>query len=411
MNDKTFYICHYCNDYKTIKKHDMKKHLIRKKKCIMFSSLYDFEKASQLSLCKTYTFLFETDKLEKKDYAFIISNYTNIHNEITENYTDNNIIFENNSKKYLKKNDNEILNKKIDSIEKEDYDDNEILSLNNFICPMCNTKYSSKHNLLKHWDNKSLCEQKRKYNLFLKERENIENFTKNNLILSENNENKNLINSGFINNGVINNIQNIQNNNNNSNFNIKVNDFMNDKYDLTHISDDFYKQKDFFIFNKFLEEIMLNKNNHNIYFIDNNTNAVVYTENELNKVSSEKVGYIVLEKVEQAFSELYYMQDDESKKYYDFINSYYRILKGQYRSDTIYKIYNVDDKKFEYTSNSNLNRARDKHLGKLISVINKYHSQTKQNLSKYNDTNEILTIEPNIENFISKRCRYKDLKS
>jgi hypothetical protein len=46
------------------------------------------------------------------------------------------------------------------------------------------------------------------------------------------------------------------------------------------------------------------------------------TENDLNKVSSEKIGYIILEKIEQAFLQLYYKQNDEVRQYYDFIHKY-----------------------------------------------------------------------------------------
>jgi hypothetical protein len=405
MNKNIFHICNHCVDYKTIYKSDMKKHLTKKNKCKSYSEKYTFEEAFDISMCRTYTFLFNTDNLSIKDYAFIIYNYTNINNYINEDFTNNDLIIKNNELicdnliKYTNKSENE----------------NNTDNKPKFICPNCNKEYTSKQNLLKHYDNKSLCIQNQKYNAILQQAIEKQKINETNITNNQNNiTNQNVTNNNMINNGsIINNIQNNNNNNSNtSNFNIQVNDFMNDKYDITHIGDDYYEKKDFFIFDKFLEQIMLNKNNHNIYFVDNNNNAIIYTENELNKMSSEKVGYVVLEKIEQAFSELYYKQDEDARKYYEFINSYYRILKGQYRSDTIYKIYDVDERQFKYTSNSRLNRSRDKNLGKIITTINKHHSETKNNLSKCNDNNlEILTIEPNIENFISRRCRYKDLKS
>ncbi len=416
MNKNTFYICHHCIDYKSIYKTDVKKHLTKKNKCKSYSEKYSFEEALDLSIIRKYTFLFDYRNLEQKDYAFIIHNYTNIDNKINEDFTNTDLINENNNSKVLSKiciNNNFDLNNNQISIINENNDLNKELIENKekqkFVCYNCLTEYASKRSLLKHQDNKSLCEYKKKYNLYLQKSEEIKELNNQNNITNQNVTNNNMINNG----NIINNIQNNNNNNSNtSNFNIQVNDFMNDKYDITHIGDDYYEKKDFFIFDKFLEQIMLNKNNHNIYFVDNNNNAIIYTEKELNKVSSEKVGYVVLEKIEQAFSELYYKQDEDARKYYDFINSYYRILKGQYRSDTIYKIYDVDEKQFKYTSNSRLNRSRDKNLGKIITTINKHHSETKNNLSKCNDNNlEILTIEPNIENFISRRCRYKDLKS
>ncbi len=389
--NNTFYICNYCVEYKTNYKGDIKKHFTKKNKCKSYLEKYSFEEAFNISVIRRYTFTFDTSNLCKKDYAFIINNYINIDNYISEDFTNTNLILENNNQEYKIKNNMELIN-----IE-EDGEDNK------FICYDCLTEYSSKRYLLNHMENKSLCEYKRKYNLYLKKAEEEK-------INKINNKQNILINNGNI---INNNFQNnVQNNGDNGNLKIVVNDFMNEKYDLTHISDDFYKQKDFFTFNKFFEQIMLNKKNHNIYFIDNNNSAIIYTEDELNKVSSEKIGYIILEKIEQAFNQMYYKQDDEAKEYYKFIHKYYHVIKGQYKHDTIYKIYDIDEMQFKYTTNSRCNRARDKNLGKIINIVNKYHSDTKNNLSKINNNNqEILTIEPNIESFVSRRTRYKDLKS
>jgi hypothetical protein len=420
MNKNTFYICSHCVDYKTQFKADIKKHLTKKKKCISFSEKYSFEEAYDLSLVKKYTFLFNYSNLEKKDYGFIVYNYTNIENQINEDFTNIDLITQNNNQKILSKiekcKNNEIIeNNQI--IENSGITENNKINQNEekqkYICYDCLTEYSSKRSLLKHLDNKSLCEYKKKYNEYLKKVE----------IEKNNNQLENIKNDDLLNNSgnIFNNIQNInnniQNNNNNnnnnntSNLHIKVNDFMNDRYDITHISDDFYKRKDFFLFNNFLEEIMLNKNNHNIYFIDNNTHAIIYTENDLSKVSSEKIGYIILEKIEQAFLQLYYKQNDEARQYYDFIHKYFRVIKGQYKHDTLYRVYDVNQQCFISTSNSNSCRARDRNLGKMIKIINKNYSETKNNLSKCSDGGEILNWEPNIEDFMSRRCRYKDLKS
>lgn len=416
INKNTFYICNYCVDYKTNYKADMKKHLCKKYKCKSYAEKYTFEEAFDISIIRRYIFLFDYSHLEQKDYAFIINNYTNIDNKIYENFTNNEYIIKNNNEKIYSKicdHKDNIPNCLINVNNNElKINDDNTENKQKFVCYNCLTEYASKRSLLKHLENKSLCEYKKKYNLYLQKSEELKVNKENNLSNNNTINNTNIINNSNINNGnIINNILNNNSNSNTSNFTIKVNDFMNDKYDLTHISDDYYKKKDFFLFNNLLEQIMLNKNNHNIYFIDNNNNAIIYTENELNKLSSEKVGYIVLEKVEQAFRELYNEQDDEYKEYYNFINKYYHVIKGQYRSDTIYKIYDVDERQFKYTSNSRLNRCRDKNLGKIVNIINKYHSETKNNLSKCNQNLEILAIEPNIENFISRRCRYKDLKS
>ncbi len=388
--NRTFYICNYCVDYKTLYKSDMKKHLTKKYKCKPFSEKYTFEKAYDISMCRTYNLKFNCDHLDKKDFAFIVHNYINIHNQVEEDFTNTSLIKANNE------------NNTIECIKKEKNTKLE----KSFVCPDCNKSFTSKQNLIKHADNKSLCEYNQKYNAIIEKanRKNSEQIVSNSY-----SHNQNIFNAIQT---INNNIQNNQSNTHNtSNVHIKVNDFMNDRYDITHISDDFYKQKDFFLFNNFLEQIMLNKNNHNIYFIDDNTKAIIYTEDNLNKVSSEKVGYVILEKLEQALQQVLYKQDEDIKKYYDFINKYFRVLKGQYKHDTIYKVYDVNEQKFIYTSSSYLYRSRDKNLSKIISIINKHHSETKSNLSKYSDNQEIITVEPNIEDFMSRRCRYKDLKS
>jgi hypothetical protein len=156
---------------------------------------------------------------------------------------------------------------------------------------------------------------------------------------------------------------------------------------------------------------MENKKNQNIFFTDNHQEAIVYTENELNRISSDKAGYLILDKLSQSFDQILYKQDDEAQEYYKFIQKYYSVLKGQYKHDTIYKDYDVDDRKFIYTANSSLFRSRDKNLQKMISTLDNCNAEARENMKFVaSDIRKIPLVNPNIEDFASIRNRYKDLK-
>jgi hypothetical protein len=214
-----------------------------------------------------------------------------------------------------------------------------------------------------------------------------------------------------IQNNVQNNISNTQNVHNKNDLNLSLKDFIHENYDLTHIEDSFYKRDDFFIFDVFLEKIMMNARNQNIYLNEENTDAIIFTENDLNMISTDKVGYLILDKLDKSITQYIGSVDEETQKTLKFIQDYYRIIKGQYRIDTIYKIYNVKTKSFEYGSSSGLFRCRDKNRNKVIVVINKFNAEARRLLRRFEKGGAILRLEPNIEDFLSARCRYKDLKS
>ncbi len=186
-------------------------------------------------------------------------------------------------------------------------------------------------------------------------------------------------------------------------------DFVHESYDLTHIKDSFYQRKDFFIYSNFLQAIMENKKNQNIFFSENE--AIIYSDNELNKMSSDKAGYLVLDKLSQSFNQLMYKQDDESREFYAFVTKYYSVLKGQYKHDTIFKDYDIDEKRFVYTSNSALFRSRDKYMAKIMTTVNKFNDGARENMNLHiQDIKNIPTINPNIEDYASVRMRYRDLR-
>ncbi len=421
----SLYICHYCIDYKTKSKKDMDKHFNRKNKCNC-NTILSYDECKTLTLNKKYYFCFDHRKLIRNDFIKIINLYVNKENYIYENYDDINIIKLCNNFTYNKNNlseedsDNELEEKE----EKDEKDDNEDefdklyfnKEINKYKCSICGSEYTSKQNMKKHVLNPKQCDSKKKlYDMMELSKNKME------LILKKKEElhreeqlhifNQNIQN---LNQSLNQNIQNyynsnIQNNSNQNNFNFALKDFVNDRYDISHIKDSFYEKKDFFLYPNFLNMIMENEKNQNIFF--SNNEAIIYTDNELNKMSSDKAGYLILDKLSQSFSQIFYQQDDETRDYYAFINKYYNVLKGQYKHDTIFKEYDIDKQQFYYTANSNLFRSRDKYLNKIVSTINKYNGNIRKNMNiTIQDIKDIPIMNPNIEDFASIKMRYRDLK-
>ncbi len=388
IKSQTFYVCHYCIDYKTESLSDMYKHFKRKKKC-KCSTLHLYEEAEDLTKNRKYTFNFDTINLSKFDYLFIITHYND----------KNNIIHNNFKEEILNKNTNTL----IESGLCDNFKNNEINkdSLTERTCKLCKQLFNNKSNLIRHLKyNQSSCEQTQiKNKLFQKMNEDsIKKIEKEKEVQS--------INNTYI--GTQNN--NIQNNNNpqNNTYNFTMQDFVNDRYDISHIKDEFYSKKDFFLYPIFLDAIMQNKNNHNIFITDND--AIIYTDNELNKMSSDKAGYMVLDKLSQSFEQIFYKNDKETQDYYSFIQKYYHVVKGHYKHDTIYKEYDVDECKFIYTANSRLFRSRDKYLTKITGTLGRYKNSARENMNiSINEIKDIPILNPIIEDFCSIRNRYKDL--
>ncbi len=463
-----FYICHYCIDYKTQLLGDMIKHYKRKNKC-QCNTLFSYENAYILSK-KKYIFNFNIQNLTRDDYLYIITHYLDDYNIINKNYknifneqknillknynipmyNNNNIkkicenikfnLFENiddnnneNNKNNINNDDNNIDDNNNINDDNNIIDENIILYIPDnktkikydniyynkktkmFICGICKAEYSYLHNLKRHLE-KNICVKRVEKNMLLddvkKEMMNI--------IYKE--QMNNSLNNTYINNNNIqninnNNIQNINNNNNNSNnnthnntYNFSVKDFIHDRYDLSHITDEFYEQKDFFLYHNLLNVIMQNKNNQNIFFTDNE--AIIYSDNELNKMSSDKAGYLILDKLNQSFNQLFHSQDKKTQEYYSFIIKYYHVVLGHYKHDTIFKDYDVNNRSFIYTSSSNMFRSRDKYLNKIISTVNRVKHNTLENMNlNLNQIKDIQVLNPNIADFASVRNRYRDLKN
>lgn len=80
-----YYICHYCSDYMTDSRGDMKKHFSRKIKCYCLT-IIPYENAKDLTLNKKFNLKLNISKLEKNDKLFIINNYNDKYNVIDENF-------------------------------------------------------------------------------------------------------------------------------------------------------------------------------------------------------------------------------------------------------------------------------------------------------------------------------------
>ncbi len=389
---QTFYICHYCIDYKTESLSDMYKHFKRKKKC-KCSTLHSYEEAEQLTKNRKYTFNFDTINLSKLDYLFIITHYNDKSNMINSNFKEE--IFNKDTNTLLESN---ILN--------NSENNNNNNTVDKRTCILCKQVFNNESNLIRHLKyNQSSCEQKQLKNKLLQKmhEDSIKKIEKEKEIQS--------INNTYI--GTQNN--NIQNNNNpqNNTYNFNMKDFTHDHYDISHIKDDFYSKKDFFLYPIFLDAIMQNKNNHNIFINDTNGvgEAIIYTDNELNKMNSDKAGYMVLDKLSQSVDQLIDKNDKETQNYYAFIQKYYHVIKGHYKHDTIYKEYDVDERQFIYTSNSRSFRSRDKYLAKISGTLSRYKNSARENMNiTINEIKDIPMVNPNIEDFCSVRNRYKDLK-
>ncbi len=421
MENEEIYICHYCVKYNTNNRCDMKKHFTRKNKCKCVTTL-SYEDARDLTLGKTFIFKFNKSLLNFDDYLFIVNNFNHINNiinndfrkeiknkiknieydlnenELNENELNENELNENDKNKKNK----ELFDKEYYNIEKKCY-----------LCKDCFTEFTRKYNLIKHLNNKKSCLYKQNIQKLIKKNNEQSLIT---LQKEEEERNKykediiqNIQNIGTQN---IQNIGTLNNNNNNTqnnNYNFAIRDFVNDRYDISHIKDSFYEKKDFFLYPNFLQMIMENEKNRNIFFVDKE--AVFYMDNELNKMSSDKAGYMILDKLSESFDQLLYRQDKEARDYYSFISKYYHVIKGHYKHDTIFKDYDVDAQQFFYTSQGNLFRSRDKYLTKIVGTVNKFSDETRENINKSgHQIKNIPLINPNIEDYASVKMRYRDLK-
>ncbi len=285
---------------------------------------------------------------------------------------------------------------------------------NRYVCNECGSSYTSKQNFLIHLSNKRRCKNMKIQQIAMKaEEENSlakfvreEKFQQDGKIYV-------VQNIGCVNNiqNISNNIQNITNNSNSianqNTMNLSLRDFINENFDISHLNKEITEKNDFFLYPNFLKAIMENESNHNIFFTEKE--AIVYSDNELNRMSSDKAGYMVMDKLSKSCSELIQKQDEETQKKLDHVGNYYRVSKGQYVNDTTYREYSVEYKTFFHTASENMFRNRDKIHNKIISTLRPYNQIIRQKLMKsgYN-IHDIPLFDPKIEFYCSVRSRYKE---
>jgi hypothetical protein len=456
MNRNEYYqICHYCVEYKTTNPSDMIRHFKRKNKC-KCKTIFSYEDSIELSK-KKYKFNFDIHELAMNDLIFIITHYNEDINIIDKKFRNPNILdqeinqlidkYTSNDSQNSSNNMFDLLNKStsynnvlsnmiqfLDNRSKDNshtsspiknssdsdtmipvninsyisddmYDDVCInTSTNEYLCKKCNKTYSNIDSIRKHLINKTCIKRQNRNNIMKKNKEVID------MIIQKEKENQEITNQQInYNNCNFQNINNQHNNTHHNTYHVNMRDFTHDRYDISHIKDNFYLRKDFFLYHNFLHMIMQNKKNQNIFFSGNE--AVVYTDNELNRISSDKAGYLLLDKLSQSLDQLIGSQTDEVKTYFHFIASYYRMIKGKYKHDTIFNDYDIDDHKFYYTSNSGSFRFRDKYLAKMISTLSAFKEGARENMRfSIQEMNDIPLVNPNIEDFASVKLRYRDLK-
>jgi hypothetical protein len=365
------------------------------------------KKLHNSSLSNKYYFLFDYSKLIFQDYIYIINNFHENVNYI--NYTD---IIKNNI--YIKNNMNNLHNIFNEKDTTTDLINNEMISdeiLNedkSFECTLCGKKYKSKQSLLKHLQNKTLCQNTQILNNMVKmsEQKNISDLI---------DHNKNL-QQGIVNSFNQSNI-NVQNNYNNSPaIKLEVKDFGCESYSYSHLKPSFFKQNDFYLYTNFLDKLLENQENQNLLFMKGNEDikpenrkAIIYADEILYKINEDKAVYMVLSKLNitmrNLLSNVY--KNDSDKEKIEEIQRYYRVITGHFKHDTLYKNYHIDDKEYYYPAHRR--RSRDVYSAKIKNIVHNHGTPLSQVTN--NDQNIALeTFYPDIEDYASTRVRNKDLK-
>jgi hypothetical protein len=407
---KEYHICHRCATYKTHYKKDMYSHFNRQYDCPSNLS-YTPDEALNYSVSKIYHFTFPTDKLLLNDYIFIIQNYSESYNVINPDYRNESVVDSNTSIQtmvvYKRDKKNGVAKKprakRDNSFNQRYYDEKS----KRFICDLCDTKYTTKQSLQQHQRSQTKCLMLQKEKMILEVNQQIALKMKNQR--TEEQAQRNI----YITNNILNNNNSISNTQNNSqSLKVEVRDFVHDRYDVSHINKKYCEDnKDFFIYDKFLDVVMMNDHNHNIFFTDDHKFALVYTNNEFIKMNSDRAGFLVLDKLSNCIGEVICVQKEDIQLQRPKIDKYYNVSKNQYKIDTICKVYDVDTHTFVNKGASNLFRNRDEKLRGIISKVAKHSTNIKRTLQAEGINIAIMKIQnPDIEDYVSIRNRFKELK-
>ncbi len=395
------FLCHKCL-HPFFLKSDLQRHLDKKEPCeSKYNCLLTNEEIKEKSKNKRYYFYDNINPNDLEIYHKII-----LVNKYQEKL---NVIYHLSDLKEEKNIENNNNYEKVKLIKNIDDCIVIIDGKKRYKCFLCNTSYKNKNTLIEHFNNKELCDKKRLLNCVI-ENVNKEILNKELVNKDVSNNNKNIIlnNNQFIQNNN-NNIQNIQNVNNNlsqNNYNFELKDFVENNYSHSHIPRNAIQNKDFYLHKNFLNLIMENDENKNIYF--DGKYAFIYTDGGLKRIQSDKAGYLVLEKLDKAIISYIYSNPQSLKEDFSYVDRYYSVMKNKYIFDTIHKPYNLETRKFDYCETRNI-RTRDKCLSEITQICNLHKDKTKEIMkSKEYDKYEIDTnYQVNIPNYESSRTRNK----
>ncbi len=393
----SFYICHRCLSFKCNSKNDMTRHYQRITQCMpniitnddnIENNDYFYNK----SISHRYITEMNINFLSNIHIKLIITNCNNIYNVIT--YDLLNSIVNNDTLKIIKNNDNynnyfnQFVNKENNEYkENKDNLNKNTVKNKKYICDNCFTKFTTLYTLTEHKTNINICNKKKQLNLVKENYKKIENIPPDNLIkkyIEETNNNSHItqnIQNNIQNQNVQNNIQNIQNqynkniNNqkNDNNFYLNTRDFLYERYDYSHLNIHNVNDK-FFEYSNFLENLLKNKANQNLYFT-NNGYGIYYADNVLNKSQSELIVSFIISKLKSTLESIINQFDETKQNEKRHLKKYYNKLDGQYKINSHYQNYDFDDKYFYNTEIKN--RIRDKFISETIRVYNVYLDDTK----------------------------------
>ncbi len=276
-----------------------------------------------------------------------------------------------------------------------------------YVCNLCDTSYVNKQSLQRHQVSQKKCAKLQVHKMALEINKEIAQKIKTKRV------NETAINNTYITNNILNNNNSISNTQNNSqSLKVEVRDFVLDRYDVSHINPKYCEDnKDFFIYDKFLDIIMMNNHNHNIFFTDDRKHAIVYTNDTVLKIDSEKAGIHVLNKLKDCIGEVVCVQKEDIKNKQPQIEYYYGVLKNQCLSDSTLRFYNADTNTFYSNSMCMSFRNRDDKVNGIMRIISKHNEKIRKTMES--DSIDIANLKPTntpMESFISSRNRFKELK-
>lgn len=386
----SFYICHRCLSFKCNSKNDMSRHYQRNNPCMSNiitndDNIEDNDYFYNKSITQRYITEININFLSNIHIKVIITNCNNIYNIITFDLL--NSIVNDDSLKMIKNNNNynyyfnELLNK--------ENKDNDNIKDNKYKCDNCLTEFTTLYRLNQHKKNINICNKKKELNALREKQKELE-LTPNSIlvkkIIEETNNNSHItqnIQNNIQNQSIQNNIQNIQNQNinnkninnqkNDNNFYLNTRDFLSERYDYSHLNIHNVNDK-FFEYSNFLQNLLKNKANQNLYFT-NNGYGIYYADNVLNKSQSELIVSFIISKLKSTLESIINQFDETKQNEKRHLKKYYNKLDGQYKINSHYQNYDFDDTYFYNTEIKN--RIRDKFISETIRVYNVYLDDTK----------------------------------